>query len=497
MLSNYNVKRVNRFNVLLTWVLSTLLTGQAFLSDGPSYGLSVFFCTYATVLISLFALLLNLKFEKLTNIVAVVIPLSIVLASSYLSHLQNGEISARIFLVYMSTIAMVALYFRTRVLLIYGGLLDAAILTFYFLDPQGLMGEGVLASEFRTRFFCINFSLIIFYFLTKWGHEYVQSAQGKEQIANELVQQLTETMKIIEENTTVLNKSIASTYDYAETIKESSAQTTLAVDRIAEGVGEQAESTGQILKLTGQAVRTVEDTQRLSREAREISTHIGIAVQGNIQEITQMSEQMDAIDYTVSTALDNAFELQESMQHISTALIHITEIAKQTNLLALNAAIEAARAGEAGKGFAVVATEVRKLAETSSATARNIVEVIAVVQSKTAETYERVSGGKAAVTVGNQLVRQLSDSFSVLEKSIANVNQRIEEEDRLIFNVAEAFANIKAQLENSSSISVEHAASTQEILASTEEQNEKIIQVSHEIVQINKLGRNLQGILNK
>ncbi|MFE6168542.1 methyl-accepting chemotaxis protein [Viridibacillus arvi] len=69
---------------------------------------------------------------------------------------------------------------------------------------------------------------------------------------------------------------------------------------------------------------------------------------------------------------DNVDELHQLNSKIASISQIIAQIANQTNLLALNASIEAASAGEHGKGFAVIAGEVRKLAENTKLSLKEI-----------------------------------------------------------------------------------------------------------------------------
>jgi methyl-accepting chemotaxis protein len=78
----------------------------------------------------------------------------------------------------------------------------------------------------------------------------------------------------------------------------------------------------------------------------------------------------------VAQVVDTMASINASARKIVDIIAVIDGIAFQTNILALNAAVEAARAGEQGRGFAVVANEVRNLAQRSAAAAREIKSLI-------------------------------------------------------------------------------------------------------------------------
>jgi len=76
---------------------------------------------------------------------------------------------------------------------------------------------------------------------------------------------------------------------------------------------------------------------------------------------------------------------------IGSILTIIDDIADRTNLLALNAAILSAQAGVHGRGFGVVAAEIKRLAEKTSLSVKEIGGLIGTVREETAASVTQAA----------------------------------------------------------------------------------------------------------
>ena len=188
-----------------------------------------------------------------------------------------------------------------------------------------------------------------------------------------------------------------------------------SLDDLATTIDAIAENNEALAATADQTLRSVEG---FSRALGDVTGTIRSAFDRTLesdQRVRSSSEILDGmIDRTLHIAND-LHEVTEAITHLRMAtsqigvmLQAIDEIADQTNLLALNAAIEAARAGDHGRGFAVVADEIRKLADRSASTVREVTQLTEEVQRNSTSVQAVI--GKAAD--GANWARNASDTAS-------------------------------------------------------------------------------------
>ncbi|BCK87032.1 aerotaxis receptor [Sideroxyarcus emersonii] len=193
------------------------------------------------------------------------------------------------------------------------------------------------------------------------------------------------------------------------------------------------------------------------------------AVEGG-RVIHSAATEMENIAQSVNHVAEKIHGLEEYSKQISGIAETIREIADQTNLLALNAAIEAARAGEQGRGFAVVADEVRKLAERTANSTKEISGMIVKIQDGTGEAVKEMGVSVTRVNEGVELARKAGDSVSSIREAAENaardvddITHAIQEQSLAARDIAQRIEKIAQGTEQNTLASSQTAASARQM----------------------------------
>jgi methyl-accepting chemotaxis protein len=210
-------------------------------------------------------------------------------------------------------------------------------------------------------------------------------------------------------------------------LNDASSQLASMADRVSEDVTRQNDATSSIAAMLEEMSTSIHHVSDSTDAVHRVANQAGGLSGEGQATVSDAVAEMRSSAASVNESAASLEKLDEDARKISTIVNVIKEIADQTNLLALNAAIEAARAGEAGRGFAVVADEVRKLAERTSTSTREITTMIEDIQSSTANAIEGIRHGAERVNESVERANQAGDSMIRINEATNTVVTAVRE----------------------------------------------------------------------
>jgi len=481
--------RAHRFNAIVMWVFSILLSITAYFSSGMAFALKSAIATGSCSLI-----ITVLVFIRMNNFLkCILVPLIPAIASMGLSAYQGGI--SRMFNIYMLAACLAAVYFNKNVILAFGSIFSTIVVVVYIISPTSLLGSNASFGEFLPRFGVLVLIILTLYFLAKWGNEFIENAQSESRKANLLNENLKEVMNQV-------NVTAQSLFNTVDKCNISITQNQVGVSKVSRAIEEMSRaiedgtvSLNIINDYIVDSSKIVDNTYSLSKEVEKEFEETTTAVLFGTHEVEDMMSNMEVINEAMNSSVNTVLGLKDQINIIGNLMYSITGISTQTNLLALNAAIEAARAGEAGKGFAVVAEEIRKLADQSSQIAKDITRITSMIQNSTNSAVEEVQKGNVAVEAGNSKVKNVIQTFRKVKESIDTVNIKLNKEYKMMDEITNRFTHMQGQMENMAAVSQENAASTQEVMAMTMVQDTAINETAGMVEHIKELGEALKNQL--
>ncbi|MEF2293698.1 methyl-accepting chemotaxis protein [Virgibacillus dokdonensis] len=290
----------------------------------------------------------------------------------------------------------------------------------------------------------------------------------------------------------------------SEQLSASAGQNTQASEHVASAIQEVAAGSANQLEHIEKTADTMDmmissfqkindDTSIVSSEAKSSAE---LSRKGE-KEMNDVIGQMEVIRHNVTNLGKTIHSLSSSLTEINAMNQTITDIASQTNLLALNAAIEAARAGEHGEGFSVVAEEVRKLAEQSNESAKQITHLIENIQQETNETMESMDVTDAAVETGTTVVHEAGSTFEKIESTFNSIISQFAKISENINQLSSGAQNLQTSMNEIKEIVTNTSEQTQTVSAATEEQLASIEEVESSAENLAKISEELQELVNK
>ncbi|WP_270406368.1 methyl-accepting chemotaxis protein [Paenibacillus timonensis] len=301
----------------------------------------------------------------------------------------------------------------------------------------------------------------------------ISESGGMDDLSRSFNSMVDKLRKILQETSDITRKvmdSSRSISDRNQELIEVMTQVTHSSNELALGANAISEDVSGMKDAIGEIEQKVSNYTVATREMNQRSDEMIQLVERGRESVSRQANGMRKNIEATGKVADSIEALAKNAQGITKITATISEIAEQTNLLSLNASIEAARAGEHGAGFAVVAHEVRKLAEESTASTKEVFNLVRSIEQDVKQAGQNIKINEEVVRQQSEMIREAEQIFQEIVQSVQYISGEIAAFSRESEAMLESAQNISSAIQNISAITEESAAGTEQVSASMNEQ---------------------------
>jgi len=254
-------------------------------------------------------------------------------------------------------------------------------------------------------------------------------------------------------------------------------------EMLASGASAQVERTVQVAAASEEMSQAALDIARNANGIADSAKGMVATADNGNTIVSRSVNEVNQIAETVEKSSHFVRDLGCQSERIGEIVLVINDIADQTNLLALNAAIEAARAGEHGRGFAVVADEVKKLAERTGKSTREIADMITAIKNGVTRAVESMGEASRSVRTGVDLSSEAGAALSGIVSSSSSLQSMVQQ--------------IAAAIEEMNSTTVEIARDIEQVASVTKDSSSAAQQVTHAAGELSTLSELLENAVQE